>query len=145
MMYRRDGLVFMTLNDPAWGASKVARVLPSPDGGLWGSFLELAGTEWEGFIDVVSSDALDRALRGDCTPLMREGLRDPKGCLKRAPLTKTCSDAKGCASFKKEVCQTTHKNTPECFSFWRDIPTSVRVLLSAWKEGYYVIREREKK
>ena len=145
MMYRRDGLVFMTLNDPAWGASKVARVLPSPDGGLWGSFLELAGTEWEGFIDVVSSDALDRALRGDCTPLMREGLRVPKGCLKRAPLTKTCSDAKGCACFKKEVCQTTHKNTPECFSFGRDIPTSVRVLLSAWKEGYYVIREREKK
>lgn len=144
MIYRRDGLIFTKLTDPHWSNPKVARVMPTHEGGSWGSFLELKDTEWARFIDEVSSDSVERALQGDCTPLMKEGLRDPRGCLKRAPLTKECADAKRCTSFKKSVCNSTSKDTPECFALSKDLPPSVRVLLSAWKEGYYVVRERIK-
>lgn len=140
-MYRRDGLIFTTLTDPSWANPKIARIMPTQQGGSWGSFLELKDTEWAGYIDVVSSASIDRALRGDCTPLMKEGLRDPRGCLRKAPLSKECADAKGCASFKSTTCTASSKNTPECFVITRDIPAPVRVLLSAWKEGYYVVRE----
>ena len=143
MIYRRDGLIFSKIKDNNWSNPKIARVMPTEAGGSWGSFLELKGTVWEKFIDPVSSDSIDRALRGDCTPLMKEGLRDPRGCLKRIPIDRTCSDSKHCTSYEVKTCTTTSKKTPECFSLDRKIPSSVRILISAWKEGYYVIRERD--
>ena len=143
MIYRRDGLIFSKINDNNWANPKIARILPTESGGSWGSFLELKDTKWAMFIDSVSTDSIDRALRGDCTPLMKEGLRDPRGCLKRIPIDRVCSDSKHCTSYEAKTCTTSSKKTPECFSLGREVPHPVRILISAWKEGYYVIRERE--
>ena len=143
MIYRRDGLIFSKMSDTNWANPKIARVMPTEAGGSWGSFLELKDTQWETFIDSVSSDSIDRALRGDCTPLMKEGLRDPRGCLKRVPINRVCSDSNHCTSYKESICITTSKKAPDCFSLDREIPEPVRILISAWKEGYYVIRERD--
>lgn len=140
-MFRRDGLIFTTLSDPSWGTPMIARIIPTHQGGTWGAFKELEGTEWADFIDSVSEDALDRALRGDCTPLMNEGLRSPKGCLRKAPLPQRCADYKTCSSYKEAFCKAGHKKMPDCYSIGQDIPASARVLLMAWHEGYHVIRE----
>ena len=74
---------------------------------------------------------------------MKEGLRDPRGCLKRVPINRVCSDSNHCTSYKESICITTSKKAPDCFSLDREIPEPVRILISAWKEGYYVIRERD--
>jgi len=142
MIYRRDGLIFSKMSDINWANPKIARIMPTEAGGSWGYFLELKDTQWEAFVDSASLDSIDRALRGDCTPLMKEGLRDPRGCLKRIPIDRTCADSKQCTSYEPNTCTTKSKRTPECFSLNREIPQSVRILISAWKEGYYVIRER---
>lgn len=140
-MYRKDGLIFTTLNDPHWGEIKIARIIPTHQGGSLGSLQDLKETEWESFIDNISEGALDRALRGDCTPLMKEGVRDPRGCLKKAPLPKICADKKNCSSYKESVCKAGHKKMPDCFSVGQELPPSVQILLMAWHEGYRVVRE----
>jgi len=143
MMYRRDGLIFAQIKDPLWADPKIAKILPNEENGSWGVFISLKGTEWEKYIDVVSLEALDRAYRGDCTPLMKLSLRDPKGALKKAPIPKICADSKNCVSYKPNLCTTSSKTIPECFSVYSEIPPMVRVLLSAWNEGYFIVREKE--
>ena len=141
-MFRRDGLIFTTLNDPHWGEIKIARIIPTHQGGILGDFYELKDTEWEGFIDTISEDSLDRALRGDATPLMNEGLRNPKGCLKKSPVPKICADRKVCTSYKEAFCKAGHKKMPDCYSIGTDLPNSARVLLMSWHEGYHIVREK---
>tara|TARA_B100000424_G_C22895312_1_gene476219 strand:+ start:634 stop:1065 length:432 start_codon:yes stop_codon:yes gene_type:complete len=141
MMYRRDGLIFTKLSDKSWSDPKIARIIPTSEGGSWGNFIDLKDTEWSKFVDVISSDSLDRALRGDCTPLMKEGLRQPRGCLKRSPLPKVCADHQKCTSYTPKLCTPKSQKAPECLSLGSDFPQSVRILISAWTEGYYVVRE----
>jgi hypothetical protein len=142
-MFRKNGLIFTTLNDPHWGQVKVARIIPTHQGGEWGEMSDLKDTEWAQFVDTVSQEALDRALRGDSTPLMKEGLRDPKGCLKKAPLPKICADSKRCGSYKETVCKAGHKKMPDCYSVGLDLPPSAQILLMAWHEGYHVVIESD--
>ena len=143
MMYRRNGLIFTTMSDKTWANPKIARIIPTSKGGTWGDFLELKETEWARFIDVISLDSLDRALRGDCTALMNEGLREPRGCLKRAPFPSVCADYKNCASYIPKLCHPKSPKAPECLSLGAELPQTVRILISAWNEGYYVVREGE--
>ena len=49
MMYRRDGLIFMTLNDPHWNNPKIAKILPY-ESSNWGAFVDLIGTPVENLI-----------------------------------------------------------------------------------------------
>jgi len=136
LIYKRDGLVFTTLKDPHWGNPKIARIMPVK-GESWGSFKEIEGTQWEGLIPSISEKVLERALLGDTTPLMRE-VRSPEGCLSLAPINKICSSFKTCASAHKIYCHLHHKKMSECFSV--EGTESHRILISAWKENFHVIR-----
>ena len=140
MMYRRDGLIFMNLNDDQWNNPKIAKILPY-ESTNWGAFKDLSDTSVKRLVPEVSQSSLDRAMRGDCTPLMNEGLREPRGCLKLLNTPKDCDEKDHCLSYKKEHCILGHRKMPECFS---PLTTkSLRPLVLAWLEGYYIIREKE--
>jgi len=137
-MYRREGLIFMTLNDPHWSNPKIAKILPYETSN-WGAFKDLIGTPIERFIPEVDPSILDRAMRGDCTPLMNVGLREPRGCLKLLDTPKECDEKGYCLSYKKDFCILGHRKMPDCFS---PLTTkSLRPLILAWLEGFYIIRE----
>tara|TARA_B100000073_G_scaffold311492_1_gene284603 strand:+ start:114 stop:539 length:426 start_codon:yes stop_codon:yes gene_type:complete len=139
MMYRRDGLIFMGLKDRHWSDPKVAKILPY-ESTNWGAFADLKGTDVERLIPEVSAESLDRAMRGDCTPLMNEGLREPRGCLKLLNAPKDCDEKDHCLSYKKDACILGHRKMPDCFS---PLTTqSLRPLVIAWLEGFYIVRER---
>lgn len=140
-MYRRDGIVFMSLTDPKWGNPKIGRIIPTEQGGSWGAYLDLKDTAWARLISEASLEALDRATRGDCSAFMKEGHRSAEGCLKLAPMSKVCSDHKKCLSFHKTRCLVESTPLQECFS--QDAPPLARVLLMAWSEGYYIVRQKE--
>ena len=138
MMYRRDGLIFMSLNDKNWNNPKIAKILPY-ESTNWGEFADLIGTSTERLIPEVTPESLDRAMRGDCTPLMREGLREPRGCLKLLDSPKDCDEKDHCLSYRKEQCVLGGRKMPDCFS---PLTTkSLRPLVLAWLEGFYIIRE----
>ncbi len=136
MIYKRDGIVFMTLKDKIWLNPKIARIMPVNED-PWGVFKELEGSEWESLIPLISESVLDRAIHGDTTPLMR-GVRDPKGCLKLAPVNKICTSSKECASFHKSYCKIDHKKMPDCFSI--ENSTLNYIIISAWRENYNLVR-----
>lgn len=138
MMYRRDGLIFMTLKDPRQNNPKIAKILPF-ESTNWGEFSDLIGTPVENLIPEVSSESLDRAMRGDTTPLMREGLREPRGCLKLLDTPKDCDEKDTCLSYDKKKCVLGGVKMPDCFS---PLTTkSLRPLVLAWLEGFYIVRE----
>ncbi len=139
MMYRRDGLIFMGLKDRHWNNPKIAKILPY-ESSNWGAFSDLSDTSVGGLIPEVSPESLDRAMRGDCTPLMNEGLREPRGCLKLLDTPKECDEQNDCLSYKKGACVLGHRNMPDCFS--PQTTQSLRPLVLAWLEGFYIIRER---
>ena len=126
----------MTIQDELWQNPKIARILPRNESS-WGEFGEFENTGWERLIPTISEKTLDRALHGDSTPLMRQ-VRDPKGCLKLAPVNKVCSSYKSCASFHKKYCQIDHKKMPDCFSM--EESNLNYILISAWRDNYHVIR-----
>jgi len=139
MIYRRDGLIFMTLTDRVWGEVKLAKILPS-ELGNWGCFLD-SKNQLSKLIPEVSDTDIDRAMRGDATPLMNSGARDPKGCLKLIGVPKTCDDEPHCVSYNQTKCVLGHRKMPDCFS-----PVgqpAIRPLILAWLEGFYIIRERD--
>lgn len=138
MIYRRDGVIFMTLHDPTWGEIKVAKVLPNEKGN-WGAFLPSKHL-LEGLIPEVSDEVIDRAMRGDATPLMNSGARDPKGCLKKITTPKKCGEASYCVSHSTK-CVLGHRQMPDCFTPEGD--PLIRPLVLAWIEGFYIIRERD--
>lgn len=138
MMYRRDGLVFMTIKDKNWGKVQIARILPKEDDS-WGAFKELENTPWASMINVVSNDVLDMALRNHVTPLMKVIGRDPKGSLKLAPIENGCLVYNECNSAKPQCLKV--ETAPFCLQPKTD-SEAVRSLLSAWREGYYVVRVR---
>ena len=138
MMYRRDGLIFMSLNDKNWNNPKIAKILPY-ESTNWGEFSDLIGTSVERLIPEVSHEVLDQAMRGFTTPLMNQTLRDPRGCLKLLDVSKACDEKDHCLSYKKDHCILGHRKMPDCFS---PIATkSLRPLVLAWLEGFYIIRE----
>jgi hypothetical protein len=139
-MYRKDGIVFMALSDAKWGDPKIARILPSPEGDTWGEYSALKDTPWGKLISESSLEALDRAARGDCSAFMKEGHRSPEGCLKLAPIERVCADRKRCLSFHKTRCLLESSPLQDCYSM--EAPTLARVLISAWSEGYFVVREK---
>ena len=140
MMYRRDGLIFMGLKDRHWSDPKVAKILPY-ESTNWGAFADLKGTDVERLVPEVSAESLDRAMRGDCTPLMNGGLREPRGCLKLLNAPKDCDEKDHCISYKKDACILGHRKMPDCFS---PLTTqSLRPLVIAWLEGFYIVRERK--
>ena len=126
----------MTIKDEGWQHPKIARILPVNEN-AWGSFTEFENTEWERLIPAISEAILDRALHGDVTPLMRE-VRDPKGCLKLAPVDKVCSSSKSCASYHNKFCRIDHKKMPDCFSM--EESNLNYILISAWRDNYHVVR-----
>lgn len=139
MMYRRDGLIFMRLKDQHWNDPKIAKILPY-ESTNWGAFSDLSDSPIVRLIPEVSPESLDRAMRGDCTPLMNEGLREPRGCLKLLDTPKDCDEKEHCLSYRKDRCILGHKKMPECFS---PLTTkSLRPLVLAWLEGFYIVRER---
>lgn len=136
MIYRRDGIIFMNIQDVSWGLVKIAKILPSETN--WGRYGDFAEEEL-GLIPVISSDVLDRALRGDCTPFMNSGVRDPRGCLRVISIDRECEDKDGCLSYKQGACFLGSKKMPDCFS--PRSKSNYRPLILAWFEGYYLIRE----
>ena len=138
MMCRRDGVIFMILHDSYWGEVKIAKILPSNTSN-WGAYEFLSQTEDGLLIPEIDPETLDRASRGDCTPFLNSGLRDPKGCLKKLSLDTKCDDQEGCLSFNLKRCILGNKKMPDCFN---PISTpALRPLVLAWLEGYYIIRE----
>ena len=140
MMYRRDGLIFMTLKDHHWNNPKIAKILPY-ESSNWGEFADLLGTPVEKLIPEVPQSVLDQAMRGYCTPLMNQKIREPRGCLKLLDTPKECDEKDQCLSYKKEHCILGHRKMPDCFS---PLTTqSLRPLVLAWLEGFYIVRERK--
>lgn len=138
MMYRRDGLIFMTLTDSHWNNPKIAKILPY-ESTNWGEFADLIGTPVERLIPEVSHNILDQSMRGFTTPLMSL-LREPRGCLKLLDVPKYCDEKDHCLSYKKDHCLLGHRKMPDCFS---PLATrSLRPLVLAWLEGFHIIRER---
>lgn len=140
MIYRRDGLIFFTLQDRAQGEIKIAKVLPGETSN-WGAFESQSGN-LESLIPEISDEILDRAMRGDATPLMNQGLRDPKGCLKLLKLPSHDCEEKGyCVSYDPKRCMMGHKKMPDCFTPIQS--AYARPLILAWLEGFYIIREKD--
>ena len=130
----------MTASDPLWGGEvRIAKILP--DKTNWGKYFEIKDLSESRLIPEVSDEILDRALRGNCTPFMNCGVREPQGCLKKVSLPKDCGDKEGCISHDSNNCKLGHKNMPDCFA-----PMStpiLRPIIIAWLEGYYIVREEE--
>ena len=80
MIFRRDGIIFMHLEDPVWGEVKIGKILP--DSTSWGVFESVALRGEATLIPQISDAILDRAVIGYCTPFMNSGVLDPKGCIK---------------------------------------------------------------
>lgn len=138
MIYRRDGLIFMSIKDTYTGYLKVAKILPTETS--WGVF-EPAIALIEPLIPEASPESLDRLLRGDPTPFRNtKGLREPQGCLKLIDTDRSCDEQDTCLSYNKTHCTLGHRKMPDCFS-----PVAgdqIRPLILAWKEGFFIVRER---
>ena len=128
----------MHLKDQTWNDPKVAKIMPTEDN--WGVFKELKGTFWERLIPEVPLDILDRATRGDTTPLMNVGIRSPLGCLKMLKGDKDCEEKEYCINFSAKKCILGNVNMPECFSP-KEFSTS-RPLILSWLDGFYIVREK---
>jgi hypothetical protein len=140
MMYRENGLIFSVIKDKSYGDPKIARIL-GDDENSWGKFKSLENTEWANLIAVVSEEDIDRALRGDAKSLMGKGLREPKGCLKKAPvLNSLCAERDGCISFVNIKCSFKERDCPDCFSLDDDENDLKKNIIEAWRKGYYVVR-----
>ena len=63
--------------------------------------------------------------------------------LNEFPLPKVCADHQKCTSYAPKLCAPKSLKAPECLSLGSELPQSVRILISAWTEGYYVVREGE--
>jgi hypothetical protein len=136
-MHSKDGIIFLSLNTRDWGLVKLAKITPRETS--WGQYESLKGT-LEGLIPEVASETLDRAHRGDPTPLMR-CVKEPLGCLKKIEVSEKCTDQEGCLSYVKSKCNLRSRKAPECFS--PDSETNLRPILLAWRDGFYLIRERQ--
>ena len=139
MIFRRDGIIFLHLEDPVWGEVKIGKILPSSTS--LGVFESVSLREEALLIPQVADPILDRATRGDCTPFMNSGVRDPKGCLKKISSPKECSERYFCISYDSKNCQMGNRKMPSCFSPVSD--ENFRPIVTAWLEGYYVIREED--
>ena len=104
-----------------------------------GEYKTLEGTEFGDLIGVVSEVDLDRAMRGDASALMRSGLREPKGCLKKLKVNSVCGDSKTCLAYEDGKCDFKLRNCPDCFVV--DGHSVVeKNLIDAWRKGYMVVR-----
>jgi hypothetical protein len=139
MIYRRDGLIFMTLKDKVWREIKLAKILPSETSN-WGCFQD-SFSQLSKLIPEVGDEEIDRAMRGDATPLMNSGVREPKGCLKLIGVSKMCDEQSHCVSYNQTKCVLGHRQMPDCFS--PEGEPAIRPLILAWLEGFYIIRERD--
>jgi hypothetical protein len=138
MMHRRDGLIFMSIKDTPQGTVKVAKILPTTS--TWGVFEDHAELLKE-LIPEATLESIDRLTRNDPTPFLRtKGLRTPLGCLKLLEIEKSCDEHRSCISFNKTFCTLGHRKMPECFS--PSIGGNLRPLILAWKDGFYIVRER---
>ena len=136
MIYRRDGLVFMTFDTDGWGELKIARIHPKGDN--WGAFKDIEG--WGSLIPEVRESDLDMALRGYARPLLDNGLRSPEACLKLVEVPKPCLNISSCVSADKSKCLLGSRALPDCFEL--SSGGSGGVIISAWLEGYTVVRAR---
>ena len=140
MMYRKDGMVFVTFTDSVWQNPKFARILPTSTS--WGIYQELSNDPlWIKLIPQVTLEILDRSHRGDCTPLMNAGVREPYGCLKLLNIPKPCAEKKVCLTHKDNLCVLGHKNMPDCFVPQAD--NLITPLIRAWRDGYRIVREAD--
>lgn len=137
MTYRRDGIIFSRFFDSVWGEVRVARIIPTETN--WGIYQEIKDLQESSLIPEVELETLDRASRGDCTPFLNTGVREPNGCLKQISLPKQCDEKDSCLSFDKKKCLMGNRKMPDCFS-----PITnplLRPLVIAWLEGYHIVRE----
>lgn len=139
MMYRKDGLVFITFTDHRWNNPKFARILPTQC--PWGTYSHLKDDpQWIKLIPEVSLEILDRAHRGDATPLMNLGAREPAGCLKLLDVPKPCAEKSSCLTHNATKCVLGHPKLPDCFMPSTD--PAIKPLIHAWVEGYRIVREK---
>lgn len=139
MMYRENGFIFITITDKSYGNPKIARILQRDDQDSWGEYKTLEGTEFGDLIGVVSEVDLDRAMRGDASALMRSGLREPKGCLKKLKVESVCGDSKTCLAYEDGKCDFKLRNCPDCFVV-KGHSVVEKNLIDAWRKGYMVVR-----
>ena len=128
------------LQDKQQGQLKVA--FPIPRDTPYGFFLPLASTYWRGLLPIVTEDALNHALQGWATPLVRE--LGPSGyhlSKKVLPKDRLCKEVSTC-TMATSNCVIGCKKLPECFqsnSEDSDVAECVRQLVLLWAEGYSVI------
>jgi len=138
MMYRKDGMVFITFTDIRWQNPKFARILPTDT--TWGIYEPLSRDPlWAKLLPPVNLEILDRAHRGDCTPLMNSGVREPIGCLKLLSIPKDCADKKSCLTHNPSKCLIGARDLPDCFTPQTEALS--KALIHAWSEGYRIVKE----
>lgn len=135
------GLAVTKLPDPRWGEPRVARAIGT-DTDPWGVLSVLRETPWEKLIVVVSRHALDQALRGHATPLMRELGPPPSALARRLPVAHAaCKDKDSCASATPKCLP--GPEMPECWTGGGFPPGPASEVASTvarlWKEGVPVV------
>lgn len=136
-----DGFREIDLTDPEQGLVKLLIVLPK-DGDPWGVLAPLRGTAWGEQVAVVSPDAIEHALRGWATPLMREVGVTPVVRARRIPDGAGMCVQMGSCIGAGPRCRP-GPDTPDCYEppgleWGEGMGVAVRVAL-AWREGRYVV------
>jgi len=77
-----------TLTKTVWGDLRIVRPIPR-NNTIWGELIVLKDTIWGQFIPTIAFETLDRALRGDVLPFLREAGYYPKDILQKLKKHKT--------------------------------------------------------
>jgi hypothetical protein len=140
MMYRENGFIFIHITDKSYGNPKIARILQRDEHDSWGEYKTLEGTEIGDLIGVVKEFDVDRAMRGDASGVMKSGVREPKGCLKKIKRNSVCEDSKTCLAYDDSKCDFKLRGCPDCFVVGGDLGELEKRVIDAWRKGYMVVR-----
>lgn len=130
----------MKIPDPRWGDPVIARVIARDDD-PWGVLSFLRGTAWEPLFPIVPFQAMEQALLGHVTPLMRVLGPPPSALAKRLPVVEAqCNHASSCLTHGP-LCHPGPK-VPGCWEtpgFTPDQGPYVNRVVQLWKEGTVVV------
>lgn len=129
---------FFTLSGKHWGDVLVSRATPSGDD-FWGLLRPLAGTDWESLIPVIPVNVFDDAVHGHLTPLLNLIGRPPERLLQLAPAG-ICEKRGRCTLYTSDCVP--GNQTPLCYLpplQDPEVQEAARVVVQAWRKGYYVI------
>lgn len=113
-----------------------------------GYWQALQGTEIASLFTEVSKETYDHALVGWTRPLITQLGLDPKGALRKLPVTaRQCAVREGCPFYDKKHCTPSSAKMPWCFqpnvgedSQKRSLSAEV---IGLWREGVYVVVVQE--